>query len=544
MKLLRGESGQTLVVVALSMTVLIGFVAFAADAGMLFREQRNLQIAADAAAIAGTLDYRYNGSVTSAEAAGLAAVGSNGMTVTTNCSTDTISGDYACINCPPTDGPNNGTIGFCEAVVSHSTSPIMNLFSVHSVNVAARAVAGAGTTQGCIWTLATSGVDIAMTGSGSLNVQKCNVYDDSNASDALDLTGSGSIYAQEIGIVGDPARTGSGNIYLCDPTCETGNPTTGMAVAASPITLSPPTIPTGTATAPTVSGGSAYTCSGTSNCVISPGNYSSITNSSTGTLTFSAGTYNVTGNISNSSSGTIVSNSGTYTFNVGGSITDSGGAMTLGGGTYNVVGNISDSSSGNMTVGAGTYTVNGSIQTTGAGTMTLGAGNYIIGSCLCDTGSGNMTTGAGDYTMATFTSTGSSSLTLGSGLYITTGNQSLTGSGSLTGTSVTFFTEGSTTVSGSGSMSITAPTSGTYNGIAFYMPTTDSNAISITGSGSMTFEGIVYAPKSQLTFSGSGSGTSYADFIVDSLDISGSGSFQSYQTINPSAMAGKIAMVE
>ena len=47
---------------ALSMTVLVGFLALAIDVGMLFRAKRNMQIAADAAAIAGALDYKYNGS--------------------------------------------------------------------------------------------------------------------------------------------------------------------------------------------------------------------------------------------------------------------------------------------------------------------------------------------------------------------------------------------------------------------------------------------------------------------------------------------------
>jgi hypothetical protein len=550
MKKTNGESGQTLIIAALSMVTLLGFVGFAADVGLLFRAQRNMQIGADAAAIAAALDYKYNVSDSSAETAGICAGLQNfGMTCPTSPApagpTYTTGGDTITVNCPPVDGPNTGTVGFCEAQVSESNSTFfMGMFKHKSITVAGRAVAGAGVSQLCVLTLAKSGIDIAMTGSGSLNVSTCNVYDDSNASDALDLTGSGSISAREIGIVGSDQDTGSGSINICNPTCEPGTPTTGMAVAASPINPSPPTIPTGTATTPTT-GGSAYTCSGTSNCTISPGDYSSITNNTTGTLTFSAGTYNVTGNITNSS-GTIVSNTGTYTFNVGGNIqNNSSGAMTLGGGTTNVVGNIDNTSSGAMTLDAGNYVVNGSIQGTGSGALTLGAGDYIINQSLSQGGSGALTLGAGDYTIAgNFTDNSSGALNIGAGLIITEGNLDLTGSSSLTATSDTFFTEGSTTVSGSGSMDITAPTSGTYNGIAFYQPSTDNSGISITGSGSMTFQGIVYAPDSQLSFSGSGGANSYADFIVDSLNITGSGSFQSYQTINPSALLGKLTMVE
>ncbi|MFZ0662122.1 MAG: pilus assembly protein TadG-related protein [Acidobacteriaceae bacterium] len=540
MKHFRDERGQILVLAALSMLLLLAFVALATDVGLLFRAKRNAQIAADAAAVAGALDYKYNGSATSAEAAGQTASTANGIT-------NGASGAVVTVSEPPVDGPNRSSNGFVEAVVTQPNPTFfLGMFGHSLVSVSARAVAGAGTTDGCVWALGRSGVDIPISGSGSINVPTCGVYDNSSASDALDLTGSGSIEANSIGIVGSYKDSGSGSIKICNPTCTNGDPTTGIAPVASPITLTPPTIPTGTATAPSGSG-SAFTCSGTSNCNVNPGTYSSITNSGTGTLTFSSGIYNVTGNIANTGSGKIVSGTGTYTFDVGGNINDSGsGAMTLGSGTYNIAGSINNSTSHVMTFGAGNYIVNGSITNAGSGGTAIGDGNVIVNGCLCDTGSGNITTGNGNYTMGTFTSSGSSSLTLGSGLYITTGNLSLTGSGGITGTNNTFYTEGSTTVSGSGSMDLEAPTSGTYNGIVFYQPANDNKSISISGSGSMTLKGIVYAPDSQLTISGSGSNNVYTDFIVDSLYLSGSGSFNSkqYQLINASALLGKIVMVE
>jgi Putative Flp pilus-assembly TadE/G-like len=542
MKLIRRDDGQMLVIVALSMVVLLGFMGFAANVSLLFREQRQMQIAADAAAVAAALDYKYQGGGSSNTTTGRSASSANGVTNGTN-------GAAVTISCPPADGPNAGVPGFCEALLSQPNSSYwMNIFGASSATVKARAVAGAGAVQGCVWTLATSGVDVSISGSGSIDVPTCPVYDDSNASDALDLTGSGSIQAEEIGIVGNNpgyADSGSGKIQICNPTCSNHIPTTGIAPAASPITPSNPTVPTGTATAPGTSG-SAFTCSGVSNCSVPPGNYSSITNNSTGTLTFSAGTYNVTGNITDNS-GTIASGSGTYTFNVGGNIVNGGShAMTLGGGTYNVVGSIQATSSGAMSLGGGTYTVNSNISNTGSGTMTLGAGNYIVNGCLCDTGSGNVTTGAGEYTMGTFTSSGSSSITLGSGLYETTGNMSLTGSGGISGSAVTFFDEGSTSLGGSGSLNLTAPTSGPYNGIAIFQPSTDNGSVTITGSGSMTFEGIVYVPKSAVTLTGSGSGNMYVDFISDSLSLSGSGSFidKAYQAVNASALMQKVTLVE
>jgi Flp pilus assembly protein TadG len=53
MKRMRDESGQALIMVALCLTCIMGFVGFATDVGVLLHAKRNLQIAADAAALAG-----------------------------------------------------------------------------------------------------------------------------------------------------------------------------------------------------------------------------------------------------------------------------------------------------------------------------------------------------------------------------------------------------------------------------------------------------------------------------------------------------------
>jgi len=52
---LRDESGQALVVTALVVPIMVGCIALAVDMGVLYHEKRNLQIAADAAALAGAV---------------------------------------------------------------------------------------------------------------------------------------------------------------------------------------------------------------------------------------------------------------------------------------------------------------------------------------------------------------------------------------------------------------------------------------------------------------------------------------------------------
>ena len=69
MKFLRNENGQTLVLTALCMTAMLGFMALALDVGLLFRARRNMQTAADSAAIAGAQDYMWNASTTTARTA-------------------------------------------------------------------------------------------------------------------------------------------------------------------------------------------------------------------------------------------------------------------------------------------------------------------------------------------------------------------------------------------------------------------------------------------------------------------------------------------
>ena len=53
---LRGESGQALILAAAAMVVILGMAAMAIDVGMFLQERRDLQNAADAAALAGAAD--------------------------------------------------------------------------------------------------------------------------------------------------------------------------------------------------------------------------------------------------------------------------------------------------------------------------------------------------------------------------------------------------------------------------------------------------------------------------------------------------------
>src|SRR5438552_6512377 len=87
----RHNGGQTLILAALTLTVFIGFVGLASDAGYFFDYRRRMTAAADSAAVAGALEAKRNPSSTqvvtvarTAAAASGFTDGTNGITVAVN----------------------------------------------------------------------------------------------------------------------------------------------------------------------------------------------------------------------------------------------------------------------------------------------------------------------------------------------------------------------------------------------------------------------------------------------------------------------------
>jgi hypothetical protein len=210
---LRDETGTVLVIAALSLTALLGFGAMAIDIGVMFYTRRNVQIAADAAAVAGTLDYLYNSSVSSAKTAALAGSSVNGFT-------NGSDGTTVTVNIPPASGPNTANAGSVEAVVSYPrTTFLMGLFGFQTVTVSARAVAGTVPGQTCIWAMATSGTGLKLKGSYDIEATNCGIYVNSPSGDAIKITGNGgTVNARYVDVVGNA----TGN-HTTNPTPDTVN---------------------------------------------------------------------------------------------------------------------------------------------------------------------------------------------------------------------------------------------------------------------------------------------------------------------------------
>ncbi len=196
---LKDESGNVLVIAALSMTALLGFVALATDVGVLYRGQRNAQIAADSAAIGASVSYLHTGSTTSAVAAGKSAASANGVT-------DGTSGASVTISIPPIDGPNTGSAGFVEAQITQPRNTLfMRMFGINTVTVGTRAVAGTPTNgKACIWIMAPSGPSLHLQGSYDIEAPGCGVYVNSPSSQAFGDTGNGgTVNAAFLDVVGN-----------------------------------------------------------------------------------------------------------------------------------------------------------------------------------------------------------------------------------------------------------------------------------------------------------------------------------------------------
>ncbi|MGH9775084.1 MAG: pilus assembly protein TadG-related protein [Candidatus Acidiferrales bacterium] len=304
------QSGQTIVVVAVALVALLAMLGLAIDIGYFRYLKRQLQTAADAAAMAGAAELPFNDVVAAAKADSSAngfADGKNGVTVT--------------VNNPPKSGQHIGDSKFVEVIVSDNASTFFaKAFGVNSTTMSARAVSHLGNSSNCVFALDPSAQNaINVSGNGSLKAS-CGLIIDSSNSQALVVNGNACVTAPSIGVVGNFKGGKNG--------CPNPTPTTGIRVAGDPLAY---------LTAPSV-GSCTFTNFNNSSSSLSPGTYcGGITLSGNGNFSFAPGMYileggglTVSGNAQVSGSGLTFFNTGNSTFhyspvtfsgNAGGSLT-------------------------------------------------------------------------------------------------------------------------------------------------------------------------------------------------------------------------------
>ncbi len=258
MKIVRDEEGITTIMVALSLTVLLGFVGLATDVGLMLRQRRIAQTIADSAAIAAVTESLIEGnpsSVTSgmwtaashdAAMNGFAPGASNGAANSSNGLTLTLT-----LN-PTLSG--SATTGAVQAVVSFNAPTVfMNVLGIHSMNIGAKAVASDQLdADGCFNVQNGEGLaDPAATmgGSSELFGQNCGVTINGN----LNMGGHSNINAKFV--VASGTITNGGSSSITGPESQNGPPTPDPLPKLQQ-TANRPTINTGakTCTAPAGTG--------------------------------------------------------------------------------------------------------------------------------------------------------------------------------------------------------------------------------------------------------------------------------------------------
>jgi Flp pilus assembly protein TadG len=197
----RDERGQVLVMTAFCMACLLGALGLAVDCGVLFNARRQMQAAADAAAMAAATESFYNGSGSAninqraydaAKANGVdhAATGVNVIVTVGSSGT------------PLTLSPGSVTCASCVQVQLSRPNPTIFMQTMsqwffkstqwNAINVSAMAVGGApGYSHTCMYVMDPTDPDtLDIHGAGSIKAAGCNVYVNSNSPKALCVTGN------------------------------------------------------------------------------------------------------------------------------------------------------------------------------------------------------------------------------------------------------------------------------------------------------------------------------------------------------------------
>ncbi len=215
-RLAGDTSGATAIIIGLTSMVLLGFSALGTEVGYWYFTHRNLQNAADSAAMSAVaaLENIANPDTahrTQATAEAKATAARYGFV-------DTQGGVAVAVNIPPTAGAYTADPNAVEVVITEPQTLFLTaaikiggqpLFAANPTQ-RVRAVANPGTNgNGCVVTLDRAAVvDLFANGNTQLNLTGCDLYINSDAAAALDQVGTGSITARAAFVTGGITSSG------------------------------------------------------------------------------------------------------------------------------------------------------------------------------------------------------------------------------------------------------------------------------------------------------------------------------------------------
>jgi Flp pilus assembly protein TadG len=280
--------GQVLMLTAMAIVVLVGFVALATDVGLLWNERRQMQTATDAAAVAGATALRNR--------AGIASAVNNVASL--NGFTNGVKSASITVNNPPLTGPYAGNSSYVEVIIAQAEPTyFLRALGHASMNVSTRAVSGAMNAAGCIYTLDPTAAKAFSASNGVSIASSCGIMVNSNSSDAFDVVGGATIKTTGVGVVGAAVMNNGGAVQNMSGAALT--PIQNIAPVADPLAhINAPTV--GPCTYSGTQNYSSYTATQSppysGKYVINPGVYCGGISVSNGvSIIFNAGTYIIAG---------------------------------------------------------------------------------------------------------------------------------------------------------------------------------------------------------------------------------------------------------
>ena len=136
------RGGSVAIQIALMAIIIMGFVSLATEVGYILLVQREMQSAADSAAVSGATALT-KGTPANYQVEAQAVASASGFT-------NGSSGTSVTVSSPPANGSYAGVTGAVEVVISRpQTVSLMSLFGQSSINVGVRGVATEGSGSGC-----------------------------------------------------------------------------------------------------------------------------------------------------------------------------------------------------------------------------------------------------------------------------------------------------------------------------------------------------------------------------------------------------------
>lgn len=284
----RAQPGQAILLIALLMVVLLGFIGLAIDGGILYKMQRDARNAADAATMAAIYRLCTNGDSAAVQSAGLAAASANGF------DNDGVTNRVTITN-PPGSGPAAGNPQYVEVTVwADSPTYLIQLVYPGPTEVTARAVGHCRPQQPALPGYALlalaaqnpSKTGLTVSGGGNITITNAGAFSNSTnttngsitvSGDNTNFTADGSIDA-----VGTIAVNGVGATF--GPTYSTGN----LPMEDPLADLPEPENPGNCQNVPPIHNGD--------DVALPPGCYTGVQMNG-GTLTLSGGIYYFTGDV-------------------------------------------------------------------------------------------------------------------------------------------------------------------------------------------------------------------------------------------------------